>query len=53
MAADPTRIPKGDGILSHSSLGDRFFEIDNSLEKQSELPEALKQIEQQVKEFLK
>ena len=34
-------------------FGDRFFEIDNSLEKQSELPEALKQIEQQVKEFLK
>ena len=34
-------------------FGDRFFEIDNSLEKQSELPEALKQLEQQVKEFLK
>jgi cytidylate kinase len=34
-------------------FGDRFFEIDNSLEKQAELPEALKQIEQQVKEFLK
>jgi len=34
-------------------FGNRFFEIDNSLEKQSELPEALKQIEQQVKEFLK
>ena len=34
-------------------FGDRFFEIDNSLEKQSELPEALKQIEQQVKGFLK
>ena len=34
-------------------FGDRFFELDNSLEKQSELPEALKQLEQQVKEFLK
>ena len=34
-------------------FGDRFFEIDNSLEKQAELPEALKQVEQQVKEFLK
>ena len=34
-------------------FGDRFFELDNSLEKQSELPEALKQLEQQIKEFLK
>ena len=34
-------------------FGDRFFKLDNSLEKQSELPEALKQLEQQVKEFLK
>ena len=34
-------------------FGDRFFEIDNSMEKQSELPEALKQLEQQVKGFLK
>ena len=34
-------------------FGDRFFEIDNSMEKQSELPEALSQLEQQVKGFLK
>ena len=34
-------------------FGDRFFEVDNSLEKQSELPEALKHLEQQIKEFLK
>lgn len=33
-------------------FGDRFFEIDNSLEKQAELPEALKELEQRVKSFL-
>jgi len=33
-------------------FGNRFFEIDNSMEKQSELPQTLKTLEQQVKSFL-
>ena len=33
-------------------FGDRFFEIDNSLEKQSELPQNLKDLEYKIKQFL-
>ena len=33
-------------------FGDRFFEIDNSIEKQAELPQILKTLEQQMKSFL-
>ena len=33
-------------------FGDRFFEIDNSLEKQSELPQNLKDLEYNIKQFL-
>lgn len=33
-------------------FGDRFFEIDNSLEKQAELPQNLKDLEYNIKQFL-
>jgi cytidylate kinase len=33
-------------------FGDRFFEVDNSLEKQAELPQNLKDLEYNIKQFL-
>ena len=33
-------------------FGNHFFEIDNSMEKQAELPQTLKTLEQQMKSFL-